>query len=123
MKTFSSLAAVMGLWLAVSFVLWLCYRLFRRRDGSKQKRLIADAIILIEEATAIFAALRVPASERVTAEGSYTSRPGKPEETLREDVRSLLNAIDAKSSFFDRVNAATPLGVEANSFPHPTDTP
>jgi len=105
MKTFSSLAAVMALWLAVSFLLWLSYRLLRRRDGSKQKRLLADAINLIDEAGPIFAALRTRASASVTAQGNYRFSPGKPEDALREDVRSLLNAIEAQSGYFDRVNA------------------
>ncbi len=105
MKTFSSLAAVMGLWLAVSFLLWFCYRLFRSRGGSKQNRLAADALNLVEEGAAVFAALRRPASESVTAQGSYKWHPGQPDETLRENVRSLLNAIETKSAYFDRVNA------------------
>ena len=60
MKVFSSLAAVMALWLAVSFLLWLLYRLFRHRDGSKQMRLLEGAVALIDEGASIFAALRVP---------------------------------------------------------------
>ncbi|MGB9025254.1 MAG: hypothetical protein WCC40_04725, partial [Rhodomicrobium sp.] len=105
MKTFSSLAAVMALWLTVSFLLWLVYRLFRRRDGSKQTRLLGSAIALIDEAGPIFAAIRTRASDSVTAQGNYRFNPGKPEETLREDVRSLLNKIEAQSGFFERVNA------------------
>jgi hypothetical protein len=106
MKTFSSLAAVMGLWLAVSFLLWLCYRIFRRRDGSKQKRLVNGAIGLIDEGAAVFSALRTRDSLRPTAEGSYRHDLGQPDETLRDDVRSLLNKIEAQSPYFDRVNAA-----------------
>ncbi len=105
MKTFSSLAAVMALWLAVSFLLWLFYRLFRRRDGSKQKRLLSSATGLIDEAGPIFAAIGTRASASVTAEGSHAFNPGKPEETLREDVRSLLNRIETQSGYFERVNA------------------
>jgi hypothetical protein len=105
MKTFSSLAAVMALWLGVSFLLWGCYRLFRRHDGSKQRRLLESAVALVDEGAAIFSALRTRASTRVTASGNYRTMPGQPEETLREDVRSLLNAIEEKSSYFDRVNA------------------
>jgi hypothetical protein len=105
MKVFSSLAAVMALWLAVSFLLWLLYRLFRHRDGSKQMRLLEGAIALIDEGASIFAALRVPASAKVTAYGTY--RPNlQTEETLREDVRALLNGIEAQSGYFERVNAA-----------------
>ncbi len=105
MKSFSSLAAVMGLWLAVSFLLWLCYRLFRRSDGTKQKRILASAIGLIDEGAAVFYALRSRASERVSAEGNYRINPGLPGETLKDDVRSLLNGIEAQSGYFERVNA------------------
>jgi hypothetical protein len=105
MKTFSSLAAVMGLWLAVSFLLWLTYRLFRRSDSAKRKRLLSDAAGLIGEGVAIFAALRTRASERVTAEGNYRLGAAPPEEILKEDVRSLLNGIEAQSGYFERVNA------------------
>ena len=72
----------MALWLAVSFLLWLVYRIFRRRDGSKQKRLLSSAIGLIDEGASIFAALRTRASARVTAEGNYQLNPGRPEETI-----------------------------------------
>ncbi len=106
MKTFSSLAAVMVLWLAVSFSIWLVYRIFRRSDGSKQKRLLSSAIGLIDEGASIFAALRTRASTRVTAQGNYQVDPGRPGETIREDVRSLLNSIEAQSAYFDRVNTA-----------------
>lgn len=64
------------------------------------------ALALIDEGEAVFAALRTPASTQVTAEGSYRWHPGQPEETLRDDVRSLLNAIESKSNYFDRVNAS-----------------
>jgi hypothetical protein len=104
MKTFSSLAAVMGLWLAVSFLLWACYRLFRRSDGTKRKRLLSDAAGLIDEGAAVFTALRTRASARVTAEGSYRLSSTQPEEMLKEDVRSLLNGIETQSGYFERVN-------------------
>ncbi len=106
MKIFSSLAAVMALWLGVSFLLWLLYSIFRRRDGSRQERLLNDATGLIDEAGPVFATIRTRASLRPTAEGNYRSNRGQPEETLRADVRSLLNAIEAQSSYFERVNAA-----------------
>ena len=54
MKAFSSLAAVVALWLSVSFSLWLFYRLFRRRDGSRQKQLAAAALGLVDEGAARF---------------------------------------------------------------------
>jgi hypothetical protein len=104
MKTFSSLAAVMALWLAVSFFIWLIYRIFRSRDGSKQKRLASSAIGLIDEGSAIFAALRARASLRVNAQGNYGSTGGAPGEILKEDVRSLLNAIETQSPYFEGVN-------------------
>ena len=104
MKIFSSLTAVMALWLGVSFLLWLLYRIFRRRDGSRQERLLNDAAGLIDEAGPA-PTIRTRASLRPTAEGNYRSNRGHPEETLRADVRSLLNAIEAQSSYFERVNA------------------
>ena len=85
---------------------WLCYWLFRRRDGSRQRQLVDGALALIDEGGAVFGALRTPASARVAADGAYRWHPGQPEETIREDVRSLLNAIEAKSPYFDRVNAS-----------------
>jgi hypothetical protein len=106
MKTFSSVAAVMALWLGISFLLWLAYRIFRRHDGSKQMRLIGGAIGLAGEAGPVFSTIRTRASGRVTAEGNYRFSPGAPDETLREDVRALLNAIEAQSAYFERVNAA-----------------
>ncbi|MBI4724130.1 MAG: hypothetical protein HY765_03810 [Rhodomicrobium sp.] len=106
MKTFSSLAAVMALWLAVSFFLWLFHRLFRRRDGSKQKRIVSSAIGQIDEGAAIFSALRTRAPASVTAESSYRRSAGQIEEALREDVQRLLNGIEAQSSYFEQVNAA-----------------
>ncbi len=105
MKLFSSLASVMGLWLAVSFVLWLFYRLFRSRDGSKQKRAAAAALALIDEGIAIFGALRARASGQGAAEG-WHKRNVQPEDTLRDDVLGLLNGIEAQSAYFERVNAA-----------------
>ena len=69
MKAFSSLAAVVALWLSVSFSLWLFYRLFRRRDGSRQKQLAAAALGLVDEGAAVFSALRARASESVSATG------------------------------------------------------
>jgi hypothetical protein len=105
MKTFSSPAAVLGLWLAVSFLLWLSYRLFRRNDGSKQRRAAAAPPALIDEGMALFSALRTRASLRPTAEGSY-ARAGNGEQDLRDDVRSLLNAIEVQSPYFERVNVA-----------------
>jgi hypothetical protein len=104
MKTFSSLAAVMALWLAVSFFIWLIYRIFRSRDGSKQKRLASSATGLVDEGSAVFAALRTRVSLRVNAQGSYGLASGAPGEVLKEDVRSLLNAIEAQSPYFERVN-------------------
>jgi hypothetical protein len=105
MKTFSSLAAVMGLWLAVSFLLWAFYRLFRKGDGAKRKRLLGDAAGLIDEGDAVFAALRTRASARAAAEGNYRLSSTQPEEMLKEDVRSLLNGIELQSNYFERVNA------------------
>ena len=106
MKTFSFLAALMVLWLAVSFLLWLFYRIFRRHDGLKQERLLASAIGLIEEGACLYGALRMRASKRVTARGNYPHAAGTPKETLKEDVRSLLNEVEAQSAYFERVNAA-----------------
>ena len=106
MKIFSSLAAVMALWLTVSFLLWLAYRVFRRRDGSRQERVLGDALGLLDEADPVFATIRTRASTAVSAEGNYRFNPGQPEETLRADVRSLLNTIEAQSGYFERVNAA-----------------
>ena len=104
MKTFSSLAAVMGLWLAVSFLLWLCYRVFRRRDGSRQINLAENAIQLIAEGGAVFSGLRTRSS--LHAGDNSESATMRPEDALREDVRTLLNAIEARSPYFDRVSAA-----------------
>jgi hypothetical protein len=105
MKAFSSLAAVVALWLSVSFSLWVFYRLFRRRDGSKQKHLTAGALGLVDEGAAIFSALRGRASASVSGSGSYGWRSNDPREAMQDDVRALLNAIEAKSSYFDRVKA------------------
>ena len=104
MKAFSSLAAVMVLWLAVSFGLWLVYRLLRRRDGSRQERLLSDALALIGEGAAVFAALRTRASKRAAGAGGYGAGPKQSGEALRGDVRGLLNAIEAQSAYFERVN-------------------
>ena len=106
MKTFSFLAALMVLWLAVSFLLWLFYRIFRRHDGLKQERLLTSAIGLIEEGACLYGALRMRASTRVAARGNYPHAAGTPKETLKEDVRSLLNEVEAQSAYFERVNAA-----------------
>jgi hypothetical protein len=106
MKTFSFLAALMVLWLAVSFLLWLFYRIFRRHDGLKQERLLASAIELVEEGACLYGALRMRASKRGTARGKYPHAAGTPQETLKEDVRSLLNEVEAQSAYFERVNAA-----------------
>lgn len=93
-------------WLAVSFLLWLFYRIFRRYDGLKKERLLASAIGLIEEGACLYGALRMRASKRVTARGYYPHAARTPEETLKEDVRSLLNEVEAQSAYFERVNAA-----------------
>jgi hypothetical protein len=107
MKIFSSLAAVMALWLAVSFLLWLAYRVFRRRDSSKQERVLSEALALLDEAGPVFAAIRTRVSGTAGREGNYRAGGGaRPGETLREDVRALLNAIEVQSSYFERVNAA-----------------
>ncbi len=103
MKTLS-LAAVVTLWLGVSFSIWLVYRLFRRRDGSRQKHLTAAALRLMDEGAAAFGALRSRASGAMTA--AYRRAPGDPREALQDDVRALLNAIEAKSDYFDRVKTA-----------------
>ncbi len=96
----------MALWLAVSFLLWLAYRVFRRRDGSRQEQSLAGAIALLDEAGPVFATIRTRASAAATAEGNYRFNRGRPEETLRDDVRCLLNSIEAQSGYFERVNAA-----------------
>ena len=106
MKTLSFLAALMIFWLAVSFLLWLFYRIFRRYNGLKKERLLASAIGLIEEGACLYGALRMRGSKRVTARGYYRHAAGTQEETLKEDVRSLLNEVEAQSAYFERVNAA-----------------
>jgi hypothetical protein len=106
MKAFSSLAAVVALWLSVSFSLWLFYRLFRRRDGSRQKQLTAAALGLVDEGAAVFSALRARLSESVGALGPYGWHSNDPREAMQDDVRALLNAIEAKNPYFDRVKAA-----------------
>jgi hypothetical protein len=106
MKIFSSLAAVMALWLTVSFLLWLAYRVFRRRDSSKQERLLSEALGILDEAGPVFATIRTRASVGPGREGNYRGSRARPEETLRDDVRALLNAIEAQSSYFERVNAS-----------------
>ncbi|MBJ7534586.1 hypothetical protein JDN40_10765 [Rhodomicrobium vannielii ATCC 17100] len=99
MKAFSSLGAVLALWLGVSFALWLLYRLFRSHDGSRRKALVDDALALVDEGAEILAALRrrSPASRCIA--------PFETEEDVREDVRRLLNGIEANSVYFERVNA------------------
>ena len=106
MKAFSSLAVVVALWLSVSFSLWLFYRLFRRRDGSRQKQLTAVALGLADEGAAVFSGLRARSSESVGVSGSYGWHSNDPREAMQDDVRALLNAIEAKSPYFDRVKAA-----------------
>ena len=106
MKAFSSLAAVVALWLGVSFSLWFVYRLFRRRDGSRQKQLSAAALGLVDEGAAVFSALRARSSQSVNASGSYAWHSGDAREALQDDVRALLNSVEAKSSYFDSVKAA-----------------
>jgi hypothetical protein len=105
-KTFSSLAAVVALWLGVSFGLWLLYRLFRRRDGSRQKQLANSPLALIEEGAVVFGELRVRASSSPSAEGGYRWLGDDVSDPLHEDVRHFLNALEAQSAYFDRVNAA-----------------
>jgi hypothetical protein len=97
MKAFSSLGAVLALWLGVSFALWLLYRLFRSHDGSRRKALVDDALALVDEGAEILAALR---------RRSPAPRRFETEEDVREDVRRLLNGIEANSAYFERVNAA-----------------
>jgi hypothetical protein len=46
------------------------------------------------------------ASKRGSARGNYPHAAGTPEKTLKEDVRSLLNEVEAQSAYFERVNAA-----------------
>jgi hypothetical protein len=99
-------AAVMALWLTISFLLWLAYRVFRRRDSSKQEQQLAEALGLLDEAGPVFATIRARASAAPGREGNYRSNRARPGETLRDDVRALLNAIETQSSFFERVNAA-----------------
>jgi hypothetical protein len=106
MKAFSSLAVVVALWLSVSFSLWLFYRLFRRRDGSRQKQLTTAALALADEAATVFGALRARSSESVGALGSHGWHSDDPREAMQDDVRALLNAIEAQSPYFDRVKAA-----------------
>ncbi len=95
----------MALWLTVSFLLWLAYRIFRRRDGSRQERLLEEALGLMDEAAPVFATIRTRSSAVATAEGNYRYSRAQPEEMLREDVRALLNTIEAQSGYFERVNA------------------
>ena len=77
-----------------------------RHDGLKQERLLTSAIGLVEEGACLYGALRMRASTRVAARGNYPHAAGTPEETLKEDVRSLLNEVEAQSAYFERVNAA-----------------
>ncbi|WP_127076984.1 hypothetical protein [Rhodomicrobium lacus] len=97
MKAFSSLGAVLTLWLGVSFALWLLYRLFRSHDGSRRKALVDDALALVDEGAEILAALRRRSSSPRTA--AFDT-----EDDVREDVRHLLNGIEANSAYFDRVS-------------------
>ena len=106
MKAFSSLAAFVALWLGVSFSLWLFYRLFRRHDGSRQKQLAAEALALAGEGSAIIGALRVRASQSPASSGTYGLHVSGSREAMQDDVRALLNAIEAKSAYFDRVKYA-----------------
>ncbi|MBT3069638.1 hypothetical protein KKP04_01970 [Rhodomicrobium sp. Az07] len=99
MKAFSSLGAVLALWLGVSFALWLLYRLVRSRDGSRRKALVDDALALVEEGIGTLAALR-------RRSPSPRAAAFETEEDVREDVRGLLNGIEANSAYFDRVVAA-----------------
>ncbi len=105
MKAFSSLAAVVALWLGVSFFVWLLYRLFRRRDGSRRRQIASAAMALLDEGAAILGALRIRASLAPSAEGTCRW-PGDGADPLQGDVRHLLNAIEAQSPYFDRVKAA-----------------
>jgi hypothetical protein len=105
MKAFSSLAAVVALWLGVSFSIWLLYRLVRRRDGSRQRRLTAEALALIDEGAAVFHALRSRASDAGAVVG-FDWQPKSPRDILQDDVRNLLNSIEAQSTYFDRVKTA-----------------
>ncbi len=66
----------------------------------------AAALGLIDEGAAVFSALRARASQSVSACGAYRWHSNDPREALQDDVRALLNAIEAKSSYFDRVKAA-----------------
>jgi hypothetical protein len=106
MKAFSSLAAVVALWLSVSFSLWLFYRFFRRRDGSRQKQLTAAALALVDEGKAVFSALRARPSESLGVSGSHGWQSSDPREAMQDDVRAFLNAIETQSSYFDRVKTA-----------------
>jgi hypothetical protein len=105
-KAFSSLAAVVALWLGVSFGIWVLYRLFSRRGGLRQKLLAASPLALIDEGQAVLGALRARASASPGAEvsGRWLGEDGG--DPLHEDVRHLLNAIEAQSLYFDRVKAA-----------------
>lgn len=106
MKAFSSLGAVVALWLGVSLLLWFFYRLFRHHDGSRQKQLAAEALALVNEGTATIAALRARASQSPGASGTYGLHVSGSREAMQDDVRALLNAIEAKSAYFDRVKTA-----------------
>jgi hypothetical protein len=101
MKTFSSPASVIALWLAVSFVLWLGYIVIRRRDGSRQRKLVENALALIGGSQKLFDEWRTLSSGKATRK-----LPSRHEEDTREEVRGLLNRIEADSAFFDQVNAA-----------------
>ncbi len=106
MKPFSSLAAFVTLWLGLSFALWLLYSLFRRRDGARQTKILNGALSAMDEGAVVFAALRSRASASPSADGSYRWRGDDEGDALQEDVRRLLNGIEEKSAYFDRVKAA-----------------
>jgi hypothetical protein len=105
MGSFSSLTTVVGLWLGVSFGLWLIYRFIRRRGHAQHRKLLAEALRLIDEAGAVFGALRKAPLSGTPSLGATKRSQAQQEELLREDVRALLNSIAASSGFFERVNA------------------
>ncbi len=60
----------------------------------------------MDEGAVVFAALRSRASASPSADGSYRWRGDDEGDALQEDVRRLLNGIEEKSAYFDRVKAA-----------------
>jgi len=101
---FSSLSTVIGLWLGVSFALWLGYRTFRQRDASKRRKLVEDAILAIEEGQTVFTAIRMrDGPESISAPHGGDWRQFE-EDRLKEDVTRLLNGIESSSPFFENVN-------------------